>query len=200
MRLRVSGRIVAVVAVVAAIAVTFGIFAGTGSSTAVGNSVVLLYNGPAIANTHAQPTTAAFQAWCHNACNPSVALPVADAVNHAPMGTIYVWTTPFINGAGGSICFGEFIWYQLNNGDIYTDSGTKGTCGGPIDPALKAPSHLGSAGLEEIAGGGDGTIDAGGTGAYKNWTGTYTDRVFVEFNQDFVHNYYDQLFFSITRG
>jgi hypothetical protein len=193
-------RILGAVALVAAIAATFGIVAGAGNSAAVGDSVVMLYNGPSIANTHAQPQTAAFTAWCGGSCTPSVALPVSDAANHAPLGTIYVWTTPYHFGANGSICFGEFIWYALNNGDIYTDSGHDGTCGAPIDPALKAPTHLGGAAGTELAGGGDGKIDAGGTGAYKNWTGTYTDRVFVEFNADFVHNYYDQLFFSITRG
>jgi hypothetical protein len=192
-------RLGGVAALVGVVAVAFAIMAGAGSSAKVPNSVVLLYNGPAIANTHAQPTTAAFTAWCGGSCTPSVALPVEDAVTHVPQGTIYVWTVPFQYGANGSLCFGEFIWYKLNDGDIYTDSGTTGTCGAPIDPALKAPTHLGSAGTSVIAGGGDGKIDAGGTGAYKNWTGTYTDRVFVEFNADFVHNYYDQLFFSITR-
>ncbi|HEY2354624.1 MAG TPA: hypothetical protein VGH79_06995 [Gaiellaceae bacterium] len=192
-------RIVGLVVVLAAIAAGFGVLTGTGNGAAVGNSVVLLYNGPAIANTHAQPTTAAFTAWCGGTCTPSVALPVSDAVNHAVRGTIYVWTTPYEYGSNGSICFGEFIWYALNDGNVYTDSGTHGTCGAPIDSALKPTTHLNGPGTE-LAGGGDGKIDAGGTGAYKNWTGTYTDRVFVEFNADFVHNYYDQLFFSITRG
>jgi hypothetical protein len=200
MKKRGFARIGGVAALVVVTAVTFGILAGVGNSAAVGDSVVLLYNGPSIANTHAQPQTAAFAAWCGGSCTPSVALPVEDAVNHVPQGTIYVWTTPYHFGANGSICFGEFIWYALNNGDIYTDSGHNGTCGAPIDSALKAPTHLGAATGTELAGGGDGTIDAGVTGAYKNWTGTYTDRVFVEFNADFVHNYYDQLFFSITRG
>jgi hypothetical protein len=201
MKRKVFARLGAVAVLAAAIAVAFGVFAGVGNSTAVGNSVVLLYNGPAIPNTHAQPTTAAFTAWCGGACTPSVALPVEDAVNHAPMGKIYVWTTQFHFASNQSVCFGEFIWYALNNGDIYTDSGHNGTCGGPIDSSLKMPTHLGpGASGSELAGGGDGRIDAGGTGAYKNWTGTYTDRVFVEFNADFVHNYYDQLFFSISRG
>lgn len=190
-----------VAALVAVVGVTLGITVGTASSTAVENSVVLLYNGPSIANTHAQPTTAAFAAWCGGTCTPSVALPVSDAETHAPRGTIYVWVTPYHFGSNGSICFGEFIWYALDNGNVYTDSGQNGTCGAPIDSALKQPTHLGpGASGTELAGGGDGKIDSGGTGAYKNWTGTYTDRVFVEFNADFVHNYYDQLFFSLTRG
>jgi hypothetical protein len=198
MKLRGFVRIAAAVALVAAVAVTFGIVAGRGSSAENEHSVVLLYNGPAIANMHAQPSTAAFASWCGGSCSPSVALPVSDAADHSPQGKIYVWTKNFQYASNGSVCFGEFIWYALKEGNIYTDSGSNGTCGAPIDPSLKAPTHLGGAAGSELAGGGDGKIDAGGTGKYKNWTGTYTDRVFVEFNQDFVHNYYDQLFFSIT--
>jgi hypothetical protein len=48
-----------------------------------------------------------------------------------------------------------------------------------------------------VGGGGDGVI-VGGTGRYRNWTGTYTDRVFVELSFGSDPNYYDQLFFSIT--
>jgi hypothetical protein len=130
-----------------------------------------------------------------------VALPVSDVENGIQRGIIYVWTTPFITSAdGNSLCFGEFIWYALNDGDIYTSSGTQGTCGAFIDPTLKAPAHLGGGPGEEIAGGGDGTIVAGGTGKYKDWVGTYTDRVFVEFSFGTAPNYYDQLFFSLSRG
>jgi hypothetical protein len=50
-----------------------------------------------------------------------------------------------------------------------------------------------------IAGGGDGTI-VGGTGRFSKWTGTYTDRVFVEFSFTGGANYYDQLFFSISKS
>src|SRR4051812_39741718 len=168
--------IVALAVVVAVLAVVAGVVAQGGSSAARGDSVVLLYNGPAIANTHAVPQTAAFTTWCASNCIPSVALPVTDAVNGAARGTIYVWTSPFISsGDGNSLCFGEFIWYALNDGNVYTDSGHNGTCGAFIDPSLKPPTHITGFG-EEIAGGGDGTIDAGGTGKYKDWTGTYTDR------------------------
>src|SRR3954465_3704745 len=175
-------RLAAVGAVVLVLAVVGGIVAGSGDSAAKSDNVVLVYNGPSIANTHAAPQTAAFTTWCASDCVPSVALPVYDAVNGAARGTIYVWTSPFsYSSDGNSLCFGEFIWYALNDGNVYTDSGHNGTCGAFIDPSLKPPTHITGFG-KEIAGGGDGTIDAGGTGKYKDWTGTYTDRTFVEFN------------------
>jgi hypothetical protein len=39
---------------------------------------------------------------------------------------------------------------------------------------------------------------AGGTGRFKKWTETYTDRVFVEISFIGGANYYDQLFFSLN--
>jgi hypothetical protein len=62
--------------------------------------------------------------------------------------------------------------------------------------SVKAPTHITGSG-EVAAGGGDGTI-VGGTGAYARWTGTYTDRVFVELNLSGGPNYHDQLFWSIN--
>jgi hypothetical protein len=70
-----------------------------------------------------------------------------------------------------------------------------GTCGGFIDPSLRPATHV-SIG-QVVGGGGDGVI-VGGTGRYRTWTGTYTDRVFVELSFGSDPNYYDQLFFSIT--
>jgi hypothetical protein len=87
------------------------------------------------------------------------------------------------------------VWFALNDGDIYTNSGSNGTCGGAIDGSLKQPTHITGPGAV-IAGGGDGTI-VGGTGKFAKWTGTYTDRVFVELGSS---NYYDQLFWSINRS
>ena len=115
-------------------------------------------------------------------------------------GTIYVWTKNFAYAPDGkSLCFGEFIWFALKEGNIYTHSGSNGTCGAFIDPSLKAPTHLTGPG-QVIAGGGDGTI-VGGTGKFSSWkTGTYTDRVFVEFSFSGAANYYDQLFFSLSKG
>jgi hypothetical protein len=201
MKVRRPASVGLVVTAAALLAVVAGVIAQSGSGAAASPNVVLVYNGPAIANTHAAPQTAAFAAWCGSECAPSVMLPVADVANGAQRGTIYVWTKHFAYSSdGNSLCFGEFIWYALADGNVYTSSGSDGTCGAFIDPSLKAPSHLDGAG-KEIAGGGDGAIVGGGTGRYKDWTGTYTDRVFVEFN--FEHpgaNYYDQLFFSISRS
>jgi hypothetical protein len=74
---------------------------------------------------------------------PSVALPQYDAATGVLKGTIYVWTKNFTSGAGGSVCFGEFVWYVTNGGDLYMDSGSNGTCGGgAIDPSLKQPTHV----------------------------------------------------------
>jgi hypothetical protein len=190
-------RLVLVVAVAVVLAVIAGIVVQSGNSTTKGDSVVLLYNGYSVANTHAAPQTAAFSAWCNSACFPSVMLPVSDAANATPRGTIYVWVKNFVT-SGNTTCFGEFIWYALNDGNVYTDSGSNGTCGAAMDPALKPATHLANAAVS--GGGGDGTVTAGGTGKYSGWTGTYTDRVFVEVGPGVANYYYDQLFFSITRG
>jgi hypothetical protein len=66
---------------------------------------------------------------------------------------------------------------------------------------LKPPLHADKGALVVIAGGGDGHI-VGGTGRFQNWTGTYTDRVFVGFGAPTSGVggiiYYDQLWFSIS--
>jgi hypothetical protein len=192
-------RLICAVAVLALLAVLAGSWVGhSNGANNVDQNVELVYNGPSIANTHAAPTTPDFTSWCslNGPCFPSVMLPVSDATTGQPRGTIYVWTKNFVSSADGkSICFGEFIWYALNEGDIYTSSGSNGTCGGNIDPALKAPTHIAGPGVV-IAGGGDGTIVGGGTGRFSKWTGTYTDRVFVEIGGG--GNYYDQLWFSLN--
>jgi len=178
------------------VAVVAGAFAGIGTSSPNRPNIVLIYNGPAIANTHAEPTAAAFTAWCNPTCVPSVALPQYDAATGQLKGTIYVWTKNFTSGAGGSLCFGEFVWYATDGGDVYMDSGSNGTCGGgPIDPLLKQATHVPGPGVV-LAGGGDGTI-VGGTGRFANWTGTYTDRGFFELGAG-GSVYYDQLFWSIN--
>lgn len=156
------------------------------------NNIVLIYNGPAIPNLQSVPNIPAFTAWCGGACGPTVELPMYDAVTGQLKGHIAVWDTAYTQVAG-SLCFSEFIVFNLAEGSIYTHSPVpNGTCGAFIDPSLKAATHVPGV---VVAGGGDGVI-VGGTGKYKNWTGTYTDRVFVEFSAS--GNYYDQLFFSIT--
>lgn len=169
---------------------------GIASGSATPQNVVLLYNGPAVPNTHAAPSTPAFTLWCNSTCVPSVSLPVADPSTNKAEGTIYVWTKNF--DPAGALAFGEFIWFQLKSGDIYVDSGENGTLGAALDPSARPPTHIGADPGIVVAGGGDGTI-VGGTGKYTKWTGTYTDRVFVELSFGVTHpNYYDQLFFSIN--
>lgn len=165
------------------------------------HNIVLIFNGPAVTNTHPEPDTPTFASWCslEGPCSPSVMQPVYNASTGKLEGTIYVWTKNFVYaGDGKSLCFGEFIWFALRQGDIYTHSGSNGTCGAFIDPSLKPPTHITGAG-QVVAGGGDGTIVAG-TGKFANWTGTYTDRVFVELSFSGGANYYDQLFFSISKS
>lgn len=180
------------------VAIVAGFLAGIGSTSSKRPNIVLIYNGPAIPNTHSTPSTALFTAWCslNGPCAPSVALPQYDAATGQLRGTIYVWTKNFTSGAGGSVCFGEFVWYVTHGGDLYMDSGSNGTCGGgPIDPSLKPPTHVPGPGVV-LAGGGDGTI-VGGTGRFANYTGTYTDRGFFELGAG-GSVYYDQLFWSIN--
>jgi hypothetical protein len=189
-------RLVCTVVVVALGTVIAGYAAGIGSSGNNKPNLVYIYNGPSIPNTHAAPNTPAFTSWCsiNGPCSPSVNLPVYDASTGQLEGTIYVWTKNFaFSSDGKSECFGEFVWFALNGGDLYTDSGSNGTCGGAIDGSLKQPTHITGPGAV-VAGGGDGTI-VGGTGRFAKWTGTYTDRVFVEIGST---NYYDQLFWSIS--
>jgi len=182
------------------------VFAGAAVAQALvgadGNTsakIVLHYTGVAVANTQAPPSTSAFTAWCGTTCVSSVMQPVYDPATGELRGKIYVWTKDFVFAPDGkSLCFGEFIWFALSEGSVYTHSGSNGTCGAFIDPSLKAPTHISGPG-QVIGGGGDGTI-VGGTGKFAKWNGTYTDRVFVEFSFTGAANYYDQMFFAISKG
>lgn len=164
-------------------------------------SVDLLFDGVPSANVGAPPATAAFAQWCEGACFPTTQFPVYDVGTGRQRGMAYVWGKSFAFGAGGSLCFSEFIAFSLSEGELQVVSGPNGTCGAPIDPALKPPLHADLGALVVIAGGGDGVI-AGGTGRFKGWTGTYTDRVFVGFGAPSSGVggivYYDQLWFKVT--
>jgi hypothetical protein len=171
------------------------------------DSINLVYSGIAVANTRAAPNVQAFTDWCNaatGACYPTVQQPVYDTATGKQKGYVYVWGAfPFNAGTifTGSICFSEFMVFALDQGDLYTHSGPNGTCGAFIDPLLKPPLHADLGATAVVAGGGDGVI-AGGTGKYKNWTGTFTDRVFVGFGAPSSGVggiiYYDQLLFSIS--
>jgi hypothetical protein len=175
--------------------------AGFSASAGATNNIQLLSNGVVVPNGAAPPATAAFTAWCAGICFPTTQMPVVDPGNGQPKGMIYVWGKNFQFGAGGSLCFSEFITFALEQGEIHVASGDRGTCGAPIDPLLKPPLHQDKGALVVIAGGGDGNI-VGGTGRYANWTGTFTDRVFVGFGAPTSGVggiiYYDQLWFSIS--
>ena len=195
-----KARLIAAVAVLSFVAVVAGCVVASGNGANGPQNVVMVYNGPSVTNDHAVPDTAAFTAWCSSdgGCSPSVKMPAVDAATGQALGQIYVWTKNFnYSSDGQSVCFGEFVWFALADGDVYADSGNNGTCGGFMAASLKPPTHITDFG-QVIAGGGDGTI-VDGTGKYKQWTGTYTDRVFVEFNFSGGANYYDQLFWSLHK-
>jgi len=182
----------------AAVFAAFAAFAGTASAT---QNIQLLVNGLANPNMAAPPDTVAFTSWCEGVCFPTTQQVVNDPGNGQPKGSIRVWGKNFQFGAGGSLCFSEFIVFALDQGEVHVASGDRGTCGAPIDPTLKPPLHADKGALVVIGGGGDGVI-VGGTRKYRKWTGTYTDRVFVGFGapESGVGGiiYYDQLWFSIS--
>jgi hypothetical protein len=192
-------RLISVLAVLSFVAVIAGYSVAASSGAGTTQDTALIYDGPAIANTHAAPNTPAFAAWCGTDCIPSVVMPAVDASTGRVRGQIYVWTKNFVYSAdGNSLCFGEFVWFALSDGDVYSHSGSNGTCGAFMDPSLKPPTHISGVG-KVVAGGGDGTI-VGGTGKYAKWTGIYTDRTFVELDFSGGPNYYDQIFWSIQRS
>lgn len=165
------------------------------------SDIQLLSHGVAVANAADFPSTDAFSLWCEGVCFPTTNQIVRDPSTGQPRGSIFVWAKKFQFGTGGSLCFSEFIVIDLPQGQIHVASSDAGTCGAPIDPALKQPLYPELGASVVIAGGGDGEI-VGGTDKYKNWSGTYTDRVFVGFGEPTSGIggivYYDQLWFSIS--
>ncbi|HTW11800.1 MAG TPA: hypothetical protein VME01_03575 [Solirubrobacteraceae bacterium] len=182
------------VAAILAIAAVMAVDAVSGSGANTPPHIVLVYNGPAITNTHSAPNTPAFSSWCDSICVPTVTMPAIDAVTGRIEGTIYVWSKG--ESLSGPLKFGEFAWFRFYNGSVYADSGSGGTVGAVMPLSVITPTHITGSG-EVAAGGGDGTI-VGGTGRYAHWNGTYADRVFVELNLSGGANYYNQLFWSIN--
>jgi hypothetical protein len=167
-----------------------------------GQNLQFVADGVPTANTNAPPATAAFAAWCAGRCFPTTQFPLYDPGNRQRKGTATVWGRDFVFGAGGALCFTEFIVLALAQGDLHIASGENGTCGAPMDPTLKPPKYTELGATVVIAGGGDGAI-VGGTGSYLGATGTFSDRVFVGFGAPTSGVggivYYDQLWFSIRR-
>lgn len=182
-------------------AAAFAAASAVAGTAAAANNIDLVYNGLAVANASAPPATSAFANWCMGICFPTTQFPALDPSTGQKKGSADVWGRSFVYGAGGSVCFSEFIVFSLEQGEIHVNSPDKGTCGAQIDPALKPPKYPELGALVVIGGGGDGVI-SGGTGRYANWTGSYTDRVFVGFGlpSSGVGGivYYDQLWFSIS--
>ncbi|ODU09789.1 MAG: hypothetical protein ABS84_06755 [Rubrivivax sp. SCN 71-131] len=182
----------------AAALVALAAWAGPAAAT---QNLQFIADGVPAANAATPPATSAFDAWCSGRCFPTTQFPVYDPGNGQPKGTAYVWGRDFAFGAGGSLCFSEFIVFALAQGELHVASGANGTCGAPIDPVLKAPRYPELGATVVVAGGGDGVI-AGGTGKYTSWTGTFSDRVFVGFGEPTAGVggivYYDQLWFSIS--
>lgn len=172
-------------------------------------SLSLVYSGVVSANTRPAPSTPEFASWCMASgapvCAPTTQFPVFDTHTGQPKGTAYIWGAfPFNAGSGafaGSICFSEYMVFDLNDGEIHLSTAKNGTCGAFMDPALKPPKYASLGATAVIAGGGDGVI-AAGTGRYAKWRGSFTDRVFVGFGPPSAGVggivYYDQLIFGIT--
>lgn len=179
------------------------------SALAGSDAISVVFSGVVAANTRPAPTTQAFANWCTAsgaaACVPTTQFPVYDTESGEKKGMAYIWGAfPFNAGSGayaGSICFSEFMVFALEDGEVHVNTAKNSTCGAFIDPALKPPKYPELGATAVVAGGGDGVI-AGGTGKYKNWKGTFTDRVFVGFGAPTSGVggivYYDQLIFGIT--
>lgn len=186
---------------VATSAAALGLLMATGVAGA-GESVNLLFSGIPAANGTPPPTSQIFKDWCGEVCFPTTRFPVHDPMTGQFRGHAAVWGRSFQFGAGGSLCFSEYIAFTLLDGEVHIRSGPAGTCGAPMDPALKPPRHADLGATVVIAGGGDGQIVAG-TGRYETWTGTFSDRVFVGFGPPSAGVggivYYDQLWFILTR-
>lgn len=190
-------------ALTAAATALAGLLAWAGPAAAAGNNLQLVADGVPAANTATPPATSAFVSWCSGGaqpCFPTTQFPVYDPRTGRAKGMAYVWGRDFAFGAGGALCFSEFIVFSLAQGQLHIVSGVNGTCGAPMDPVLKPPKPIPGADFV-IAGGGDGTI-AGGTGKYANWAGTFSDRVFVGFSATGAGVggivYYDQLWFTVN--
>lgn len=189
---------------VLALASAFSTLAAAGD-----NAISVSFSGVVVANARPTPTLPAFAQWCAASgapfCVPTTQFPVYDTSTGQRKGMAYIWGAfPFNAGTGsfaGSICFSEFMVFAFDEGELYLHTAKNGTCGAFIDPALKPPKHADLGATAIVAGGGDGVI-AGGTGKFKKWTGTFTDRVFVGFGapERGVGGiiYYDQLIFGIS--
>lgn len=173
---------------------------GFGAQARAETDIVLLGNGPGAPNTYpAERLPASFNAWCVN-CFPTVKLALTDAKTKVPQGFIYAWGQNVVASPAGPIthdstfCFDEFVIWQLPSGEIHTVSSRR-PCGTYLDKTLVPPFDNPSATV--VVGGWQG-VTVGGTKGFKNWSGTYATRVFVEDLGVLQFSYYDYLFASIS--
>jgi hypothetical protein len=167
----------------------------------IGEGSVIIADGFAAPNSY--PTgllPGIFREWCNNGddipeCFPTVELAVVDAKKREAVGTIYAWGQDFIASPdGNTISFREFIYYDLEGGELFTISEAPGHPGGAFaDPSIIIPKS-GIPGAVVLLGGAEGRV-AGGTGIYEGAGGKYSTRLKVEFVGG-IAVYYDELYFS----
>jgi hypothetical protein len=159
-------------------------------------NIELFYNGNAQPNTFNGKLPQVFNTYCAGVCVPTTQIEVTDPPTGIPVGMIYVWAKNFTsNSAGTTLCFTEFIKFDLPLGSIYVQANPNGTCGAYLDPTLAIPP-ISLPDLSEIAGGGRGNI-VYTTGIYSGWqNGTYLDRVVV-YESGTTIAYYDGLYFTL---
>ena len=135
-----------------------------------------------------------FHEWCNNGdevaeCFPLIKLEVTDTRRGKHLGTLYTWGQDF-GGIGNSLNFREFIYYDLNGGELYTISEEPGHPGGAFaDPEIIIPKE----GVQVLLGGAEGRV-AGGTGKYAGAYGGYSTRLKVEIDGAGNFFYYDELY------
>lgn len=160
------------------------------------DNMQLYFNGAPEANSGTPiPPIKAFTDWCGASCFPTTVFPVVNPVTGGKVGTARIWGKDMKTSVdGNTICFTEFMEYKLDQGIIYVLGRDSGTCGAYMDSNLAPPMMV--PGAEELAGGGDGKI-VGGTGKYSKISGTFNDRVYVEFMNRQTIVYYDALFINL---
>lgn len=173
--------------------------AAAGPPAVLGSGSIIVAEG--FASPNAFPTSQLpdqFHEWCNNGddtpeCVPTVELEVFDAKKVESLGYIYAWGQDFEGSADGvTLRFREFIYYNLDGGELFTISEPSGHPAGAFaDPTLVIPKS-GIAGAVVLLGGAEGLV-TGGTGRYAGAGGGYSTRLKVEF-VDGNPIYYDELY------
>lgn len=181
----------------AAILLATAAYAKSPKSIFNGGSIIIAegYSQPNDFDSSALPDV--FHEWCNNGddvaeCFPLIKLDVTDTRRGKHLGTLYTWGQDFGGDeAETSINFREFIYYDLNGGELYTISEAPGHPGGAFADQAIVPPKVGD---QVLLGGAEGSI-VGGTGKYAGAWGPYSTRLKVEI--DFASGgfiYYDELY------